>query len=95
MEEQYEGKELVGTLKGNSQPSPINWEFDPATAHQFTQQIPTYTGATTHLYAAQMTLRDHFAGLAMQALIGKYDEGYARDAYKIADDMLAEREKQK
>ena len=46
-----------------------------------------------------ISLRDHFAGLAMQGLIGKdesRDTNYEEDAehyYFIADSMLAEREK--
>jgi hypothetical protein len=50
-----------------------------------------------------MSLRDHFAGLAMQALIPLWwDENdifdtpaIADDAYKMADAMLAERAKEK
>lgn len=42
-------------------------------------------------------LRDHFAGLAMQALIGKYavpmHELISERAYQVADAMLKEREK--
>ena len=43
-------------------------------------------------------LRDHFAGLAMQGLVGLYDpqsmnELIAHDAYTIADAMLKQREK--
>ena len=42
-------------------------------------------------------LRDHFAGLAMQALIGKYSvpmhELISERAYEVADAMLKEREK--
>jgi hypothetical protein len=47
----------------------------------------------------QITLRDHFAGLAMQGLIVADRERdwdiklNADDAYKQADEMLAEREK--
>jgi hypothetical protein len=46
-----------------------------------------------------ISLRDHFAGLAMQGLVGKdesRDANYEEDAehyYFIADTMLAEREK--
>jgi len=46
-----------------------------------------------------MTLRDHFAGLAMQGLMTTYDGNscsiIARDAYEVADAMIAEREKKK
>lgn len=42
-------------------------------------------------------LRDHFAGLAMQALIGKYavptHELISQRAYEVADAMLKAREK--
>ena len=53
-------------------------------------------------FARDMTLRDHFAGLAMQGLLsyaatsGKYappDDELAREAYKMADAMLKERAK--
>jgi len=51
-------------------------------------------------YTGGMTLRDYFAAKAMQAMINNYVEygydGYAdlaNDAYKLADAMLAEREK--
>jgi len=49
-----------------------------------------------------MTLRDHFAGLAMQGFLayaattGKYappDDELARESYKMADAMLKERNK--
>jgi hypothetical protein len=43
-----------------------------------------------------MTLRDYFAGLAMQGLLTHDDEGLipetARDAYRYADAMLNARE---
>ena len=53
-------------------------------------------------YARDITLRDHFAGLAMQGLLsyaatsGKYappDDELAREAYKMAEAMLKERAK--
>jgi len=53
-------------------------------------------------YARDMTLRDYFAGLAMQGLLsyaaasGKYappDDELAREAYKMAEAMLKERAK--
>jgi len=53
-------------------------------------------------YARSMTLRDHFAGLAMQGFLayaattGKYappDDELAREAYKMAEAMLKERAK--
>ena len=48
-----------------------------------------------------MTLRDHFAGKAMQAILTALHEGIrpvdlpamARDSYGIADAMIAERKK--
>ena len=47
---------------------------------------PLYTG---------MTLRDHFAGLAMQSIKENYGSfnDWAEDAYLIADAMIAERNK--
>jgi len=53
-------------------------------------------------YARDMTLRDHFAGLAMQGFLayhataGTYappDDELAREAYAMADAMLKERAK--
>jgi hypothetical protein len=53
-------------------------------------------------YARDMTLRDHFAGLAMQCItpirhdnsdIGTIYECIAHDAYLFADAMLKERAK--
>lgn len=53
-------------------------------------------------FARDMTLRDHFAGLAFQGFLayaatsGKYappDDELAREAYKMADAMLKERNK--
>ena len=50
-------------------------------------------------YAKDMTLRDHFAGLAMQSLIVVYKDDkhlvneYTERAYLIADAMLKERSK--
>ena len=53
-------------------------------------------------YAKDMTLRDHFAGRAMQSFIAEvfagnlYDDGYdsvARHSYRMADAMLKAREK--
>jgi hypothetical protein len=47
-------------------------------------------------YAKDMTLRDHFAGLAMQALVSLPDVDMSHDAcanwaYRQADAMLKER----
>jgi hypothetical protein len=49
-------------------------------------------------YARDMTMRDHFAGLAMQALVSLPDvdmshEACANWAYRQADVMLEERNK--
>ena len=50
-------------------------------------------------FARDMTLRDHFAGLAMQGLltaevVGEYSNEHVADiAYVIADAMLKERNK--
>ena len=49
-------------------------------------------------YAKDMTLRDHFAGLAMQALVSMPDVEMSHDAcaswaYRQADAMLKERNK--
>lgn len=46
-----------------------------------------------------ISLRDWFAGMALGELVQRYDHpepvaNYAIEAYKIADAMLAEREKQ-
>ena len=46
-------------------------------------------------YAKDMTLRDHYAGLAMQGMIannGTNAEVLVRVAYKMADAMLAARD---
>ena len=51
-------------------------------------------------FARDMTMRDHYAGLAMQGFLayaattGKYappDDELARESYKMADAMLKER----
>ena len=50
--------------------------------------------------ATYMTLRDHFAGLAMQAIVSalehsstpEHPEGVAAAAYEMADAMLTARE---
>ena len=48
-------------------------------------------------YAKDMTLRDHFAGLAMQGLLVDYQGSSwtlrAQEAYATADAMLKERSK--
>jgi hypothetical protein len=51
--------------------------------------------ARTGGYARDMTLHDHFAGLAMQAMFGDHVRNFdllAIEAYQMADAMLAERE---
>ena len=45
-------------------------------------------------YAKDMTLRDHFAALAMQEMLGAGDYQFVvKNAYAIADAMLKAREK--
>ena len=53
-------------------------------------------------YAQSMTLRDHYAGLALQGFLayaattGKYappDDELARESYKMAEAMIKERAK--
>lgn len=65
------------------------------------KQDPTWLERTGG-FARDMTLRDHFAGLAFQGFLayaatsGKYappDDELAREAYKMADAMLLERVK--
>jgi len=49
----------------------------------------------TGVYAKDMTLRDHFAGLAMQGLLGDHVRNFdllAIEAYQMADAMLKARE---
>ena len=50
-----------------------------------------------HCCQSDMSLRDYFAGKAMQALArhGNYFDATARQAYMIADAMLREREREK
>jgi len=45
--------------------------------------------------AANMTLRDWFAGMAMQGLIAQNGSFHPTDVYEAADAMMAEREKKK
>jgi hypothetical protein len=62
-------------------------------------KTPTDGGAAfpvAHSYLIQsgMSLRDYFAGKAMQALAqGNYFDATSRQAYMMADAMLREREK--
>ena len=45
-------------------------------------------------FARDMTMRDHFAGLAMQKLMGTADiDDCSQTAYRWADEMLKERAK--
>jgi hypothetical protein len=47
-------------------------------------------------YARDMTLRDHYAGLAMQAMFGDHVRNFdllAIEAYQMADAMLKARAK--
>ena len=62
-------------------------------AHERKVNVPTYF---TIDHAASMNLRDHFAGLAMQALIKHTPnptQKEAKDAYALADAMMEERKK--
>ena len=46
-------------------------------------------------FAKDLTVRDHFAGLAMQGLLGDHVRNFdllAIEAYQMADAMLAARE---
>ena len=58
--------------------------------------IPAFpTTSRNGNFGEDMTLRDHFAGLAMQACIARGDDsnrlGIAEWAYRMADAMLTER----
>jgi hypothetical protein len=66
------------------------------------QKYNTWLIHSGGLAKGDMTIRDHFAGLAMQGFLayaattGKYappDDELAREAYKMADAMLKERAK--
>jgi hypothetical protein len=68
------------------------------------QAMESFAKASTWIektggYAHSMTLRDHYAGLAMQSLIVVYTDDkhivgeYSERAYQIADAMLKERVK--
>jgi hypothetical protein len=58
--------------------------------------FPTGTGVTP--YKSGMTLRDYFAAKAMQGLVenanwrGMPEHSLAKEAYKLADEMLKARE---
>jgi hypothetical protein len=44
-------------------------------------------------FAKDMTLRDHFAGLAMQKMVGSGEyQPIAKNAYAMADEMLKARD---
>jgi len=54
---------------------------------------PTWISKTGG-FAKDMTLRDHYAGLAMQEMLGAGDYQFVvKNAYAIADAMLKAREK--
>lgn len=66
------------------------------------QKYNTWLIHSGGLAQGDMTLRDHFAGLAMQGFLayaattGKYappDDELARESYKMADAMIKERAK--
>ena len=57
------------------------------------KQDPTWLERTGG-FARDMTLRDHFAGMAMQKLMGTADiDDCCQNAYRWADAMLKERAK--
>jgi hypothetical protein len=69
-------------------------------AENKTAKTPTDGGAAfpvAHSYLIQsgMSLRDYFAGKAMQALArpGNYFDATARQAYMIADEMMKARDR--
>jgi hypothetical protein len=55
-------------------------------------QDPTWLERTGG-YARDMTLRDHFAGLAMQTLTLDWSDERLAECWEIADAMLKERAK--
>ena len=57
-------------------------------AKQYTEWM-TKTGG----YARDMTMRDHFAALAMQTLTMDWSEERIVECYEIADAMIRERNK--
>ena len=60
--------------------------------------FPTYHGGYAKCDADGMTLRDYFAAKAMQGLVenanwrGMPEDALAKEAYKLADEMLKARE---
>lgn len=69
----------------------MNKETEPMTAEEFLAAVTKQTKPTE---AEKLEyLRDHFAGLAMQALIQRDEPNIAWEAYRLADKMLKEREK--
>ena len=66
----------------------------PAFPYQI--DLPNGDGSETTHYSMGMTMRDYFAAKAMQALLTRMEMSgseRARDAYIIADAMLAQRNK--
>jgi hypothetical protein len=68
-----------------------NETINATIAKQYTDWVVKTGG-----YARDMTVRDHFAGLALQALLRDDDvieiwRGIPADAYEMADAMLKER----
>lgn len=83
-------KELLATFRTYvdsvllHNPSPKNWVSS-------TKNIPI-----PEHWKSTLSLRDHFAGLAMQTYVVKctwHRDEMCREAYKWADEMLIEREK--
>jgi hypothetical protein len=70
-------------------------------SEEIEQKYNTWLIHSGGLAQGDMTIRDHFAGLAMQGLIshygnealGRYDSCIQEVAYKLADAMLKERAK--
>ena len=74
--------------KDGGQAFPGQWmDFQPGTGEQVVRE--QWPG---------MSLRDWFAGMAVAGFASKHDHGkadvYAIDAYRIADAMIAERDKE-
>ena len=65
------------------------------TARTPTDCEPAFPVAHTYLVQSGMSLRDYFAGKAMQALAqpGNYFDATAKQAYMIADAMLKARDR--
>ena len=72
----------------------MNEQTKTAYVHPFAQ---ISTDGSIEAIHSGMTLRDHFAGLAMQGVIvncNLEDEPLAKASYKMADAMLKAREEQ-